>query len=293
MDAAKYAELFRTESREQLSAVNRALLRLEQGETSREPVDAIFRGVHTIKGMSATMGYTAVAEFAHELESLLDKVRTGAQSVTAELMDALFAAVDALEAGIDRPTAEAAMPAGMRESLERLHDVAGGRSTAEFRVPRASAAVEMPAEAADEAALGEPDADVTLLRIQQTADSALPGVRAFMTLQKLRALGAVTGVEPAEARLQAATTPQAFTVRLRSTAGRSELEAAVRSAGDVASVASRCRRRCERRRRSAAIRCVAPAMSSLRTRWGPPSAARRRARGTCASSCRGWTGCWT
>lgn len=135
MDSRQYAELFRTESREQLSAVNRALLRLEQGDASRESVDAVFRGVHTIKGMSATMGYTAVAEFAHELESLLDKVREGAQTITAELMDALFVAADALEHGVERPGIEAAMSARMREALERLHDVAGGRSTAEFRTP--------------------------------------------------------------------------------------------------------------------------------------------------------------
>ena len=75
MDPKRYAELFRTESREQLSALNRALLAIEQGEDPAEPVASIFRGVHTIKGMSATMGYTAVAEFSHELESLLAKVR--------------------------------------------------------------------------------------------------------------------------------------------------------------------------------------------------------------------------
>lgn len=135
VDAAKYADLFRTESREQLATVNRALLQLEQGDETRAPVDEIFRGVHTIKGMSATMGYTALAEFSHELESLLDKMREGAQSVTAELMDALFEAADALELGLERPDEGGAMPEAMRRALERLHDVAGGRSTAEFQVP--------------------------------------------------------------------------------------------------------------------------------------------------------------
>ncbi len=61
LDPARYAELFRTESREQLSAINRALLLLEQGGDPAEPVGAIFRAVHTVKGMSATMGYRAIA----------------------------------------------------------------------------------------------------------------------------------------------------------------------------------------------------------------------------------------
>ncbi len=159
MDSRQYAELFRTESREQLSAVNRALLRLEQGDASRESVDAVFRGVHTIKGMSATMGYTAVAEFAHELESLLDKVRKGAQTITAELMDALFVAADALEHGVERPGMEAAMSTRMREALARLHDVAGGRSTAEFRTPLLHGpAAQDPGPKAADAAAGSPEA---------------------------------------------------------------------------------------------------------------------------------------
>lgn len=234
MDSRKYAELFRTESREQLSAVNRALLRLEQGDASRESVDAVFRGVHTIKGMSATMGYTAVAEFAHELESLLDKVREGAQTITAELMDALFVAADALEDGVERPSTQAAMGSHMREALERLHDVAGGRSTAEFRIPRLSGPMAMPVDALDAQPLAP---DETLVTVTQASSVALPGVRAFMVLQRLRALGQVLGSEPAEAQLQAATAAMRFRVRLRTNAGPSEIEAAVRAVGEIAALA--------------------------------------------------------
>jgi len=69
MDPSQYAELFLTESREHLSAINQWLLQLERDGAagSAEPVSAIFRAVHTVKGMSATMGYTVVAELSHEL----------------------------------------------------------------------------------------------------------------------------------------------------------------------------------------------------------------------------------
>lgn len=231
MDTSRYAELFRTESREQLSAVNRALLAIEQGDESREPVDAIFRGVHTIKGMSATMGYTAVAEFSHELESLLEKVRDGEQTISAELMDALFAAADALEEGVESAREGAVMGEAMRRALERLHDVAGGRSTAEFRIPRASGAVPMPVPAPP--AL---EGEGTIVHVEQEGTTMLAGVRAFMAIQRLRELGEVLASEPTVERLQAATTPQAFSVRLKTTAGPAELERAVRSAGDVATV---------------------------------------------------------
>ena len=246
MDPSRYADLFRTESRDQLSAINRALLSLEQGETSREPVDAIFRGVHTIKGMSATMGYTAVAEFSHELESLLDKVRSGDQTLSPDLMDALFSAVDALEDGVEQAAENAPMNTAMQRVLERLHDVAGGRSTSEFRVVRPSDAFRVTSEFAvpsetaattpsgsGASATAGPGAEIT---VTQSPSTLLPGVRAFMAVQRLREIGEVVGTDPSVDTLQAATTPQTFVVRVLSTAGAAELERAVRSAGDVATV---------------------------------------------------------
>lgn len=241
MDPSRYADLFRTESRDQLAVINGALLALEQGETSREPVDAIFRGVHTIKGMSATMGYTAVAEFSHELESLLDKVRAGEQGLTADLMDALFAAADALEAGVDHASEDATMSPAMKRALERLHDISGGRSTAEFRVPtvgsmaRPSSAAELreSAEAALQVAL---QGAGTLVRVEQSAAALLPGVRAFMAVQRAKELGEVLALVPAVEVLQAATTPQRFEFLLATTASAAEIERAVRSAGDVDTV---------------------------------------------------------
>ena len=105
MDLSKYADLFLTESREHLSAINHALLELERTGGSADAVAAIFRAVHTVKGMSATMGYTAVAELSHELESLLDAVRKGDRHVTTAMMDALFQAADVLEHAVEASVA--------------------------------------------------------------------------------------------------------------------------------------------------------------------------------------------
>lgn len=245
MDRSRYADLFRTESREQLSAINRALLSLEQGEAAREPVDAIFRGVHTIKGMSATMGYTGVAEFSHELESLLDKVRSGEQMLSTELMDAFFSAADALEDGIEQAQEDAPMTPAMHKVIERLHDLAGGRSTSEFRVFRKSdvfrvtSEFQVPGLAAEPASAPiAPDAaqQTVVVRVGQASSALLPGVRGFMVVQRLKALGEVTACEPAVEVLQAATVPQRITITLRTAADSSALEQAVRGAGDVETV---------------------------------------------------------
>src|SRR5690606_2681826 len=94
-------DLFLSESRDYLSAMNQHLLELEREPGAEEPVRAIFRAVHTVKGMGATMGYQAVADRAHEMESVLDRIRRGEQPVTPALMDALFESADALEMAVE------------------------------------------------------------------------------------------------------------------------------------------------------------------------------------------------
>ena len=54
MDSAQYAELFLTESREHVSAINHSLLALERGEGGTEPVGAIFRSVANLSGEITT-----------------------------------------------------------------------------------------------------------------------------------------------------------------------------------------------------------------------------------------------
>jgi two-component system, chemotaxis family, sensor kinase CheA len=156
LDPSRYAELFRTESREQLAAINRALLLLEEGGDTTEPVSVVFRAVHTVKGMSATMGYHAVAEFSHELESVLDRMRRGDQLLAPDLMDALFASADALEGAIDDASEQAAQSPAMIAALQRLRDVAGGSATSEFpamQMPEGGvfAETEVPSRAGHEA----------------------------------------------------------------------------------------------------------------------------------------------
>src|SRR5436309_2040845 len=102
MDLSQYAELFLAESREHLSACNQLLLEWERHPAAPEPVGGIFRAVHTVKGMAATMGYARVADLAHRMENLLDHLRRGAAGRRAgdDVLQLLFRATDALEKAI-------------------------------------------------------------------------------------------------------------------------------------------------------------------------------------------------
>src|SRR5918996_1580342 len=115
MDLSQYAELFLAESREHLSACNHLLLEWEKQPASPGPVQGIFRAIHTIKGMAATMGYARVADLAHRMENLLERLRRGTAPATDALLEPLFRATDALERAIDVSVA----------GREREADVAG------------------------------------------------------------------------------------------------------------------------------------------------------------------------
>src|SRR5918992_5949700 len=138
MDLARYAELFQTESREHLSAINHLLLELERAPRAAEPLSAIFRAVHTMKGMSATMGYEAVASLCHELETVLDAVRRGERTITPTVMDAMFEAADVLESAVEQAVRGQDASADAAPVVERLR--AMSRMSGEFpAIPAPSA----------------------------------------------------------------------------------------------------------------------------------------------------------
>ncbi|HKW47522.1 MAG TPA: chemotaxis protein CheA [Gemmatimonadaceae bacterium] len=227
MDSSQYADLFLTESREHVSAINQWLLQLERegAAASAEPVSAIFRAVHTVKGMSATMGYVAVAELSHELETLLDRVRRGELAVNAELMDLLFRSADVLEAAIEG--AVTGRTVATDDVLRRLRAFADARSPGE-----PSAEASSPNEWTAPAPIGSG----ILVRVRLVKEAPLKGVRAFLVVQALRRLGDVLVVNPSVAQLQAEQFGHDFALRLSTTVGETEIERVARGAGDVAAV---------------------------------------------------------
>jgi len=96
MDISQYKELFITEAQEHLDSLNKFLLQLESDPENLDIVTEIFRSAHTLKGMSATMGYDQLTELAHEMENLLEHLRSGDCAVTTDVVDTLFACFDTL-----------------------------------------------------------------------------------------------------------------------------------------------------------------------------------------------------
>ena len=97
METNQYMDMFLDESHEHLQSLNDGLLGLEDNAEDLSILNEIFRNAHTLKGMSATMGYNKIAELTHEMEDVLDMLRKEQIKVTGDIIDTLFKCIDSLE----------------------------------------------------------------------------------------------------------------------------------------------------------------------------------------------------
>ena len=87
-------ETFAQEVDELLTAMEIALLGLTGTPDDSESINSIFRAMHTIKGSSGLFGFDEVVAFTHEVETVLDQVRSGEREIDAELISVLLACKD-------------------------------------------------------------------------------------------------------------------------------------------------------------------------------------------------------
>jgi two-component system chemotaxis sensor kinase CheA len=98
IDLTQFHDAFFEESFEALDSMETALLKLDIGAPDKELINTIFRVAHSIKGGSATFGFSDIASFTHSLETMLDELRSGAMQVTLAMSDVLLKSVDVMRA---------------------------------------------------------------------------------------------------------------------------------------------------------------------------------------------------
>ena len=96
IDLAQFHDAFFEESFEALDSMEAALLQLNPGAPEPEIIGTIFRVAHSIKGGSATFGFSEVASFTHTCETLLDELRANRMQVTRHITDLLLKSVDVM-----------------------------------------------------------------------------------------------------------------------------------------------------------------------------------------------------
>ena len=194
MDTSEYMPMFIAETREHLEQLNLAIVRLEENPKDRPTVEEIFRIAHSLKGMSATMGFSEVAALTHEMEDVFELLRQRTNGLPVEAIDTVFACLDALSAAAESIEADG------QEALDPAPLIARLRSLVRPRTPEQEMARVGLGDPLDHAAvLAAQEAGARVLRVTVTLTERvlMPAVRAHMVLAALGDHGEVLASAPA------------------------------------------------------------------------------------------------
>ena len=126
MDTNQYMGMFLEECREHLQNLNSCILDLENSPDNLSVLGEIFRSAHTIKGMSATMGFTTIAELTHEMENILDMLRKSQLQATPDIINTIFKCVDTLEQLVESVATSSESSIDCKPLISKLKALAKG-----------------------------------------------------------------------------------------------------------------------------------------------------------------------
>jgi two-component system chemotaxis sensor kinase CheA len=228
-DMSAYKDVFLSESAEYVQAITEGLLALEGNPNDLEPVETVFRGAHSLKGMSATMGYVRTAELTHKMESLMDTVRKREQQADSSLIDLMLRAVDAVRELIaDESDGGTAVDVASLVSALVMRTDATVRAEEVTESDKAAVQVNVPADA-DDGALWR--VDTTLAET-----CVLKAVRAYMAIKRLGNMGTVIETEPGAREIEDEKFDRSFAVIVRTRESASAISAAISAISEVESV---------------------------------------------------------
>jgi two-component system chemotaxis sensor kinase CheA len=234
VDSNEYRDIYLAESREYLQSLNESLLKLETEPGNTELVQQMFRSAHSLKGMSATMGYDDVTRLTHEMENLLQLLRDGSIHLSGELADTLFSSLDALEVQLTCIENNGKSAESVSPILERLATAYGNPAPGGARGERAGKNGEsMPVSEhfnleefekviiREAFELGE---NVYTIEVAISEDSLLKSVRAYMVIKALEEHGTLLKVKPSVSDLEEDKFEHTFHVLYQSVASAEEVE---------------------------------------------------------------------
>jgi two-component system chemotaxis sensor kinase CheA len=231
MDVSEYMPMFLAEAREHLQELNLAVVRIEETPEDQETVNEIFRIAHSMKGMSATMGFERMAALTHQMEDVFELLRQRTSGLPREAINVLLECLDALEAAVEKIDQTGQEDLDPTTLIEALKGLVRARSP-EQEVHRVGGAAPLPPpEVVAERAGGR---RIVRVEVQLADDCAMPSVRAFMVLNALGEQGTVLSSAPAIEKVDAFEGRE-IEAWLAAESPDEDIDAAARKVADVAS----------------------------------------------------------
>jgi two-component system chemotaxis sensor kinase CheA len=192
----EYLDLFFDEVNTSLDSLNQQLIYLEKEPDNKGIVQEIFRIVHTVKGMAATVGFNSVAKLCHKMEELFDYYRKNPQAVHKQTLQCELKSLDSLFKILEYISSS-----GEEQSIcKTLAEAIGKEIDDEINRLQKPAEKEVQATPIQQQAIpSQRSSDKKQLEVTVhfVEDCTMPGVRAFMTTQVLEKNGEVLLSNPA------------------------------------------------------------------------------------------------
>lgn len=221
MEMNQYLSMFIDESTDHLQSLNDNMMQLENNPEDISIVQVIFRSAHTLKGMSATMGFNDLASLTHQMENVLDLVRNNELKMNEFIFDTLFKSLDALETMVQDITQGGEGKADVSNIVAALQSIVRGdygqagaageaqasgaqNTTTEFRLDEYQYAV-----LEQSIKTGLP---VFYLDVVIREDCVLKGVRAYMVFNALEENGEVVKSNPSVQDIEQEKFERSFSV---------------------------------------------------------------------------------
>ncbi|KAB7668658.1 chemotaxis protein CheA [Bacillus sp. B1-b2] len=248
MEMSQYLEVFIEESKEHLQSCNEHLLELEKNPENLQIVNEIFRSAHTLKGMSATMGYEDLASLTHQMENVLDAIRNKKIVFTPEILDVIFLAVDDLDAMVESIASGGDGKRNVEAVVEKLIQIEQGNpinKTVKANEEEASTSVMESQQTSQEydefeTTVLQQSSDQGFFTYQITVslkkDCLLKAARVFMIFEALETLGEVIKTVPPVEELEEEKFDFEFLVTLISREPSDKIQKAILKISEVEKV---------------------------------------------------------
>jgi two-component system chemotaxis sensor kinase CheA len=227
---AEYLAIFSEEAADQLREWEESLLALEKSPSDSEPLNNLFRAIHTLKGSAGFIGFDLLQKLAHDLESSLSSVRDGQRPYDGTLSDLLFQGLDLARSLIEKfagggAEATAGAAADVEGLLARLAAAAAPAKAAEVVNTAPEGAATGAADAAAGASAATGGTSRLLVRIEGQNREAY--LRSCIVKARLDRLGTVLAMDPSPDSLRDATDPFVYTVTISSALGAADLASSI------------------------------------------------------------------
>ena len=245
MDMSQYLGAFLDEADDNLQRLDDLLLALEKDTVNMDVINEIFRAAHTLKGMSATMGFEKMAGLTHAMEDRLDEARKGVRHLGDSDMNLLFTALDSIQGmvdsirggGSDAHLDVSALVAALRNQDPAPEAPAPEAPAAEASAPEARQVDGLSQQESEWVAEAEGlGMSVYKLRVTLSETCLLKAARSYMVVNRLEEMGDIIKTDPPVEALENEEFDMEFSVYIGSSLPAEDIRQAALKISDVASV---------------------------------------------------------